>query len=412
MWGRFDKNRAHGGWRAFTTDPLETTLGWSVRSHPEHGRTVLLLGDGDTSSLHMDWGGEQLLFRAGGYWWNGETWFRPGQVWDPVEEEYERRKARMAATATAADLLDGRADPARAYVGKVAAFEPAAARPDNWADHLALWAEHHQARDGARPLERCVVDLSSPELTGAQLIGAPELAELGGITASTLRSYISRRNSEVPLPQAIVGGRDQWARAVADDWVESRQRSYQGVKTAMSGGDPDSLSPGAVEVRDRFAVDFHHTLFDRPDVRKRWVLRQRNKESVTEVADALAWSVAVSLDEIVPTEHLGRTVRASVLFDFTESLEMLGDDADGPTHWWHLNLTPSVAKTLDWYIRCFPAEAYATIGEIQRQAHKTWKAPAADTLRALRSALSLDGELTEQQRETYFALLEPHEDAG
>ena len=78
--------------------------------------------------------------------------------------------------------------------------------------------------------------------------------------------------------------------------------------------------------------------------------------------------------------------------------------------WWHLNLTPSVAKTLDWYIRCFPGEAHATIGEIQRQAHNTWKAPAADTLRALRSALSLDGELTDEQRETYFALLEPHED--
>ncbi|MET8502139.1 hypothetical protein [Streptomyces microflavus] len=46
---------------------------------------------------------------------------------------------------------------------------------------------------------------------------------------------------------------------MADDWVESRQRSYQGVKTAMSGGAPDSLSRGAVEVRDRLAVDFHHT---------------------------------------------------------------------------------------------------------------------------------------------------------
>ncbi len=33
-------------------------------------------------------------------------------------------------------------------------------------------------------------------------------------------------------------------------------------------------------------------------------------------------------------------------------------------------------------------------------------------LSALRSALSLDGELTEQQRETYFALLEPHEDTN
>ncbi|MBB1261743.1 hypothetical protein [Streptomyces alkaliterrae] len=413
-WGRFDKNRAAGGWRAFTTDPLDHSLGWAVRHHPELGRTVLLLRDGDTSSLHTQWDGEPLLFRAGGYWWNGQTWYRPGQVWNPVEEEFERRKARMAVTVSVADVLDGRADPAKAYVGKVATFDPDAARPDNWLDHLALWAQHRQARDGVLELGRCVVDVSSPELTGAQLIGAPEMAELGGITASTLRAYISRGNSEVPLPQATVGGRDQWARAVAEDWVEARQRSYEGVKSAMSAGDPDSLSPGAVEVRDRFAVDFHHTLFDRPDVRKRWVLRQRNKESVAEVADALAWSVAISLDEIVPTEHLGRTVRAAVLFDFAESVEMFADDADdaddGPEHWWHLNLTPSVAKTLDWYIRCFPAEAYATIGEIQRQAHKTWSAPAASTLRALRSALSLDGELTDEQRATYFALLEPHED--
>ncbi|MFI2031868.1 hypothetical protein [Streptomyces buecherae] len=87
-----------------------------------------------------------------------------------------------------------------------------------------------------------------------------------------------------------------------------------------------------------------------------------------------------------------------------------GPAGEGLEAWWHLNLTPSVAKTLDWYIRCFPAEAYATIDEIQRQAHNTWKAPAADTLSALRSALSLDGELTDEQRATYFALLEPHED--
>ncbi|MFJ4843166.1 hypothetical protein [Streptomyces sp. NPDC088746] len=80
----------------------------------------------------------------------------------------------------------------------------------------------------------------------------------------------------------------------------------------MSAGDRDSLSPGAAEVRDRFVTDFQHTLFDRPDVRKRWVPRQRNKESVAEIAGELAWSVAVSLDRIIPTEHLGRTVRAAV----------------------------------------------------------------------------------------------------
>ncbi|MEV5203229.1 hypothetical protein [Streptomyces sp. NPDC053720] len=406
MWGRWDKNRAGGGWRAFTTDPINHTLGWAVRHHPELGRTVLLVRDNDTSSLHTQWA-EPLLFRAGGYWWDGATWYRPGQVWDPVAQEHERRKARLAVTVSAADMLDGRADPARAYLGKVATFDPDAARPDNWLDHLALWAARRQERDGALELERCVVDLSSPELTGAQLIGAPEMAELGGITASTLRAYISRGNSEVPLPQAVVGGRDQWARTVVQDWVEARQRSYEGVGEAMSAGDRDSLSPGAAEVRDRFAADFQHALFDRPDVRKRWVLRHRNKESVTEVANELSWSVAASLDRIIPTQDLGQVVQGAVLRDLGDYAE----EAKEKGAWFLLNLTPSVGKMLVWFIRHFPGEAYAAIGEIQRQAHSTWGVPAADTLRVLRRDLSLDsGKLTDQQRETYFALLEPHED--
>lgn len=412
MWGRYDNNRAHGGWHAFTTDPLNHSLGWSVRHHPEYGRTVLLLHDNDTAAWHTKWTADELLFRAGGYWWNGTTWYRPGQVWDPIEQDYERRRARLAVTVSAADMLDDRADPARAYIGKVTTFDPDASRPDNWLDHLALWAKHHQEQDDARALERCVVDVSSPELTAAQLIGVPEMAELGGITASTLRAYISRGNSEVPLPQATVGGRDQWARAVAQDWVEARQRSYEGIGAAMSAGDRDNLSPGAAEVRDRFATDFQHTLFDRPDVRKRWVLRQRNKESVAEVANELAWSVAVSLDRIIPTEYLGAVVRNAVLHDFAESVEMFTDEAEKPgkQRWWYFNLSLPVAKMFDWYVRYFPGAASTTIGDIQRQAHTTWNAPAADTLRALRQALSLDGELTEQQRETYFALLEPHED--
>jgi hypothetical protein len=99
------------------------------------------------------------------------------------------------------------------------------------------------------------------------------------------------------------------------------------------------------------------------------------------------------------------------MHDWHESVELFADkdnDGEGPQKWWHLNLSVPVAKMLDWYVRYFPGDAYTSIGEMQRQAHKTWNVPAADTLRALRSSLSLDGELTEQQRETYFALLEPH----
>ncbi|MET9588990.1 hypothetical protein ABZY10_39110, partial [Streptomyces sp. NPDC006539] len=186
MWGRFDTDFADNGWRAFTTDPINHELGWSVRYHPDHGRTVLLLSDGDASSLHTDWSGGPLLFRAGGYWWDGITWYRPGQIWDPVSENYERRKARAAVTVSAADMLDGRAEPARAHVQKVATFDPEAPAPDNWVDHLARWARQHQEQDDALPLEHCVVDLASPELTGGQLLGVPEVAALGDITASTL----------------------------------------------------------------------------------------------------------------------------------------------------------------------------------------------------------------------------------
>ncbi|MFD4119019.1 hypothetical protein ACFWSJ_36955 [Streptomyces niveus] len=47
-------------------------------------------------------------------------------------------------------------------------------------------------------------------------------------------------------------------------------------------------------------------------------------------------------------------------------------------------------------------------GEIQRQANAEWGVPVTDTLRVLRRDLSLNGKLTDEQRETYFALLEPH----
>ncbi|MGW2749255.1 hypothetical protein ACWC5O_45155, partial [Streptomyces sp. NPDC001450] len=252
-------------------------------------------------------------------------------------------------------------------------------------------------------------------LTGAQLLGIPEMAELGGITASTLRAYISRSNSEVPQPQAMVGGRAQWARAVAQDWVEARQRSSEGIRATMSAGDRDNLSPGAAAVRDRFAADFQNTLWGRPDVRKRWILRQRNETSVREVADTLAWSVAVSLDRILPTDLLGPTIVGAVLNDFAESIELhehgkkRQKDASEKASWWHLNLTFRVAKMLDWYIRHHPDAAQWCIGDIMREAHRRWDVPPQQTIRTLRQALALDGELSEEARETYFALLTPRE---
>ncbi|WP_232788919.1 hypothetical protein [Streptomyces odonnellii] len=120
----------------------------------------------------------------------------------------------------------------------------------------------------------------------------------------------------------------------------------------------------------------------------------------------LSWSVAVSLDQIIPAEALGTVVQGTVMHDFADYAE----EAKEKGSWFLLNLTVPVGKMLDWFIRHFPGEAYATIGEIQRQAHTTWNVPPTDTLRALRRDLSLDGKLTDEQRATYFALLKPHED--
>ncbi|MET9725493.1 hypothetical protein [Streptomyces zaomyceticus] len=417
MWGRYDPHRASGGWRAFTTDPLDNSLGWSVRYHPEHGRTVLLMKDDDTSSLHSTWDGEQLLFRAGGYWFDGAAWYRPGQVWDPVEQDYEKRKARAAVTVSAADMLDRRADEARAAFLDVSDIDAEAPTPavENWADHLAMWAAIRRDLDGALPLEKCVVDLATPELTGAQLIGVPEMAELGGITASTLRAYISRGNSEVPQPQALVGGRDQWARAVADDWAEARQRSYEGVRATMSAGDRDQLSRGAAEVRDHFADDFQNTLWGRPDVRKRWILRARNENSVREIADALAWNVASSLDRILPTNVIGHTVESAVLHDFADAIDLDREVQAGPKkparakEWLHLYISRPIAEMLTWFIRHHPESAHHYIGEITREAHTRWEIPAKDTLYTLRQYAVVEGRLSAEEADAFFNLLTPPE---
>ncbi|MFE7046425.1 hypothetical protein ACFU9X_45795 [Streptomyces atratus] len=151
-------------------------------------------------------------------------------------------------------------------------------------------------------------------------------------------------------------------------------------------------------------------------MRKRWILRQRNETSVHEVSDALAWNVAVSLDRILPTEILGPAVEGAVPNNFAEAVELDGDVAEPGEEkeeekdWWHLYLTPPVAKMLDWYIRHHPSSAPWYIGEVMREARTRWNVPPKETLRTLWQALALDGELTDEQRATYFALLSPRED--
>ncbi|MEU6381699.1 hypothetical protein [Streptomyces sp. NPDC046909] len=411
MWGRVDDT--DGGWLAFTTDPIRHDLGWSVRHHPQRGRTVLLMRNEDIAPMHGEWYGPPLLFRAGGYWWDGVAWYRPDQVWDPVRERYEHRKASAAVTVSAADMLDAGADPGRAHLTKITAFNADTPAPDNWRDHLALWAQLHNQQQKALPLDECVVNIASPELAGDQLLGIPEVAALGEITASTLRAYLSRGEGDMPMPQATVGGRAMWSQPVAQDWADARRRSADGIKTAMSAGDRHRLSPGAADIRDRFATDFHRSLWGRPDWRKRWVLRHRNEADVQEIADDLAWSVAISLKQILPVDLLSATVRHAVLDEYASSLAYHDERKEGQeVKPWELTLGLPVTGMLDWFIRHHPASAKTTIGDILRTAEDRWDVPPTTTGKALHRALSMDSKLDEATLEEYLALVLPSDQAS
>ncbi|GAA3733440.1 hypothetical protein [Salinactinospora qingdaonensis] len=391
MWGRWDPHDE--GWLAFTTDPFRHDLGWCVRYHPDHGRSVLLYRDEDASSVHMDWWGDPLLFRSGGYWWDGSTWYRPGQVWDAAAEDFERRTVPAAVNVTAADLLDDSADPDHGHLLKVANFSPEVAPPDRWADELALWARYRSERGEQRPLDACVVTLSAPELAGDQLVGITEMAQLGGIAASTLRAYISRGEGDVPPPQATVNGRSMWARPVAKEWGEQRHRSPESVAASLTSPDDNYEMPvGQAQLRRRLAKTFMSVLWNNPARRKRWTLRHRTEAAVSQVADELAWSAAADLDRIVPTADLQMTVKYALLREL----------AAGRGNVSYHGINRSVARMLDWLIRHHPDRAQHTIGGLVGQAERELGIDRKVTARSLRTALAMDGKLEQELREDFL----------
>ncbi|MFG2437959.1 hypothetical protein [Streptomyces sp. NPDC048508] len=390
-WGRWDKElntTTKGSWLAFTTDPLRQDLAWVVRHHPDHGRTVLLVHDRDASSWHSGWWGPQLLFRQGGYWWDGTTWFRPDQVWDAPGERFDHRPVKAATTITADDLLDDNAHPDGGRLLKVANFDTQAPPPDPWNDHLAMWASRRPPE--ALPLSQCVVRLTAPELAADQLIGVPEMAQIGGIAASTLRAYIARSQTQVPPPQATVNGRNLWARPVAQDWAEERDRSPENAASKLDSAD-DDLSIGLADLRQRLAQRFFSTLWERPDWRKRWALRFRTASAVHEVANELAYNVASDTDTIVNAQDLAATIRHAFLDEFATGKEL--DGTDDPVFF---GITTPVTNMLDWLIRHHPRTAHYTINEIIGDAERRMSIPRDVSVQTIRTALGLDSSLPRQ----------------
>jgi hypothetical protein len=338
-----------------------------------------------------------LLFRSGGYWWDGTTWYRPAQVWDAASEQYYRRPVPSAMTITAADVAGG--DAARARVLEVTELDAAAAPSGNWADELALWASQHTGLD----LGACVIRVSAPELAGDELVDTAGLAEIGGVAASTLRAYISRSEEEVPQPQATVGSRSMWARPVAEEWAEARRRSADGIEAAVSADrDGAKLTPGIAETRDRFSRIFFSALWENPDRRRRWALRWRNQTAVRDVAEGLAWYAAAELqgNRILPPEDLAVTIRHAWLDEFATGQELHRSIDDEEA--FEYGILPPVAQMLDWLIRYHPATAARTIAEIIGEAERRLSIPREVSERSLRGALYLDGKLDEVTRDEFL----------
>ena len=294
MWGREDRCPG-GGWTAFTTDPIRHDLAWTVRWHPEHGRSVTLWRNDDAARVHDDmWLQDPapLLYRVGGYWYDGATWYRPAQVWDLASEEYARRPVPMAVTVTAAELLKVPGDAARGTVAAVAEFSPDSGGQGSWSDDLALWAARRQA--DALPLAKCVVNVIAPELAGDRLVSVTELAAIGGIAPSTLRAYISRGEEQAPSRRLLLAAAARGPRLVAEEWAEQRRRDNAAETVAMNHGGAD-MPPGTAEVCGRFERTFYSALWENPGGRKRWALRWRDRAAVRDIAAGLAWYVAADV---------------------------------------------------------------------------------------------------------------------
>ena len=412
MWGREDRVGPGEGWVAFTTDPIRHDLAWFVRCHPDHGRSVVLYRDRDIASVHSVHTvleERALLFRAGGYWWDGSKWYRPDQVWDAASESYYRRKVPATATVSAADLLTAGGDPARAEILAIEEVNVDEPSPGRWLDHLALWAERHRNQDS---LTESVVTLTAPELAADQMVTAAQMADITGIAASTLRAYISRDEADVPLPQAVVNGRSFWARPVAEEWAEQRQRSAEGVAEAVSAGHPENLPPGVADISNRFTRSFFARLWESPAIRKRWALRWRTEAAVRDIAEGLSWDVAVSLDRIIPIDALNATIVRAVIDELRYGQELsrsirqqeklhLIDPADQDDDIFY-GITPPVARMLDWLVRHAPASASYAIAQITGEAWRRLGISREVCERSLRTALSLDGELDQDTRDQFL----------
>ncbi|GGU39469.1 hypothetical protein [Streptomyces violascens] len=357
---------------AWTRDPSRAGFVWVVHSDRHLGRIVLLYEAGPDGSGPWEWQTERpLVARAGGYWWDGTRWFRPPQLCDETTGRFERQPVPAASTITAAGLLDDPlADAGRGRLHQVADLrEDAAPDTGQWLHDLARWATQRRPADGRPPLERCVVGLTAPELAGDRLLGAPALAKVASISPSALRAYISRGQGSVPEPQAVVGGRPMWSRAVAENWAAHRRRPPATRWPAHHAR--QALPKGAEQIRRRLTPALFAALWHDPERRARWVLRHRTRDAVHEVAADLAHLAAERLHDDVPAPALAELVTQAVLANLATGQVLSG----------------AAEEVLGWLSLYHPDVAEQSVTAIAEQAELRFRYPRQDTIQLLRAGL-------------------------
>ncbi|TLQ39275.1 hypothetical protein [Streptomyces marianii] len=354
-----------------TADPARPDLLWHVHTHPRLGRTVLLYAAGPDQGAPWHWQcAPPVVSRAGGYWWDGSTWYRPPQLRDESTGGFEQQPVPAATTVTAADFLgDPAANADRGRLLTVTDLDADAAVTDapQWLHDLARWARHRAATPSALPPERCVVTLTAPELAGDRLIGVPAFAAAAGISPSALRAYNSRGQGAVPEPQAVIGNRLMWSRPVAENWAAHRRRPASARWPARR--DRPALAPGAEEIRRRLSPVLLAALWDDPERRARWVLRHRTREAVGDVAADLAYLAADRLHGDLPAQALAELIVQAALA--SENVRSAPLD-----------------EVLAWLTSHSPRTAEQTVASIAEQAEQRFGTPRFDTLRRLRVGAS------------------------
>lgn len=343
-WGRYDQGE-QGWWWAFTTDPRDPDYLWYVINAGEHGRSVLLFRGHSGGSIHSALHDTPVvLYRHGGYWWDGHRWYRPHQVPDYATEGYHRRPVPEADTVTAEEILRGdQAQPERGVIWSLGQ-QPDEVERHQWMHDLALWAA--QRSQPCRPLQRCVVDLDAEELRDR--VDLFQLAAELEMDVQVVAATWHRQNRfNLPRPQYVYKGLPLWSRAVIQDWHALQQKNPDRLGHVLSR-DPRIDSPLQHDIYTRLAQNFTGLLECHPP---------QNDNELRIRLDELAWEASQTTLDYLPLQQISTALVSTIVQEITQ---------DPPEEALYAP-SRSTERLLAWLVRADPSRAPRLFGRILQQ---------------------------------------------